>query len=164
MCPRTFYLQVFIILAIWLMVYSYRRQIERARLNADIIKSFLKAPEMRLGFLNINFTLEGWYKDRKISYFYHLDSECNGSKYNLYITPKYAPIENRLFLLKYPRPTKNTYLKKDKIFYSKWTPLRGGLFNPGGMVLFTAEEIGGILEELTLAAEQVEKSANIITG
>jgi hypothetical protein len=156
MCPRTFNLQILILLAVGVMIYAYRRQIERAGINAETVKSFLKAPEMRYGVLGINFTLEGWYKDRKVVYFYRLDSECNGSDYNLYMEPKHAVPTNRFFILKYPRPTQNTCLRGNKVFYSKWSPLRGGFLNLGGMALFSEEEIRAVLEELAQAAEQVE--------
>ncbi len=156
MCPATFSLQIFILLIVGVIIYSYKRQIERGHINAEVVKSLLKAPEMRYTFLTINFTLEGWYKDRKIVYFYCLDSESNGSKYNLYIEPKYGLPAKKFFILSYPHPTQNTILRGGKIFYSKWSPLRGGFFN-GGMALFTVEELRGILEELIQAAEQIEK-------
>ena len=164
MCPTLFNLQILILLVVGVGVYAYKRQVERARINAEVVKSLLKASEMRLGFLGINFTLEGWYKDRKVAYFYRLDSECNGSDYNLYIEPRYVLPAQRFFTLGYPRPTSNTSLRGNKVFYSKCSPLRGGLFNIGGMALFTEEELKGILEELTQAAEQIEKSTNIKTG
>jgi hypothetical protein len=159
MCPRTFNLQILILLSVGVMIYAYRRQIARAGINAEAVKSFLKSPEMRYGILGINFTLEGWYKDRKVVYFYRLDSESNGSDYNLYIEPKYVVPANNFFMLKYPRPTQNTYLRGNKVFYSKWSPLRGGFLNLGGMALFAEDEIRVVLEELTQAAEQVENKA-----
>jgi len=164
MCPILFNLQVLLLLLVGVGLYSYKRQVERARINAEVVKSFLKVTQMRQGFLGINFTLEGWYKDRKVIYFYRLDSECNGSDYNLYIEPRYVLSAQRFFTLRYPRPTPNTFLRGNKVFYAKCSPLRGGLFNIGGMALFTEEELKGILEELTQAAEQIEKSISIKTS
>ena len=164
MCPTFFNLQILLLLMVGVMIYSYKRQIERARINAEVVVSFLKATEMRQGFLGISFTLEGWYKDRKVVYFYRLDSESNGSSYNLYIEPKRVLPAQRFFIMGYPRPTPNTFLRGNKVFYAKCSPLRGGLLNVGGMALFTAEELKGILEELTQAAEQIEKSTNIKIG
>lgn len=164
MCPTLFNLQILLLLLVGVGLYSYKRQVERARINAEVVKSFLKAAQVRQGFLGINFTLEGWYKDRKVIYFYRLDSECNGSDYNLYMEPRYVLSMQRFFTLRYPRPTQNTFLRGNKVFYSRCSPLRGGLFNIGGMALFTEEELKGILEELTQAAEQIEKSISIKTS
>ena len=102
MCPNTFNLQILIILVLGVMFYAYKRQIERAQINAEVVKYFLKATEMRYGFLNINFTLEGWYKERKVVYFYRLDPESTGSDYNIYIVPRHSLPAKKFFLLSYP--------------------------------------------------------------
>jgi hypothetical protein len=145
-----------IVFIVAVLLYSYKRQIERARINAEMVESFLASAEYYYGLLGINFVLQGYYKDRRVTYFYRLDSEYNGSRYNLYIEPKRELPRQPFFMFSYPRPTPHTQLRGNRIYYDRWSPLRGGVFNLGGVALFTEEELRDALEELTQASQTLE--------
>ena len=93
MCPIMQMWEGAILLIVVVLLYSYKRQIDRARINARMVESFLVSSEYHYGLLGINFVLQGYYKD-EVFHFY-VSIQYNGSRYNLYIEPKRNCLNNR---------------------------------------------------------------------
>ncbi|MDD5653868.1 MAG: hypothetical protein PHT31_06910, partial [Candidatus Omnitrophica bacterium] len=145
----------------WLAIYGYRRMVQFARTNIEALSKLLEAPNQNSGFLKLS--LEGFYKGRKIILTYFLISDSNNF-INPSIEPRAVYIKQKLFSLDYPSITEHTQLRKNRIFYNCRKPysiLEKSNFSWGDIRLFTEEEFRQILEELTQAAEIVERKQGV---
>ncbi len=157
MCPITFFYQVLIAAVVLLVIYSYRRMYERACLAIQTFSSLLEGPCVNTSYLVK--TLTGYYKGRKVKFSY-LMYDNNYNYLNPSIEPRYPVKKQSFFCISFPRPTQNTLVRGDRIYYSGLrNPFRNAdwLWNTIGQ--FSQEECVGILEELTRAAVIVEHSA-----
>jgi len=134
-----------------LLFYSYRRIYEKASLNIDTLSLYLEAPQISKGFLNSTLKLEGFYKGRKVILNYIM-GEHNASGPAMELRHMIKPQKN--FLFNYPRPTQNTQLRGNKVWYIRYDPFRGGW---GNIPVYSDQELREILEELKNSAEIAEK-------
>jgi hypothetical protein len=103
--------------------------------------------------------LEGYYKGRKITMSYSMTQNNNNNFLGPSIEPKYILKKQKLFCLSYPKPTRNTVLMNNKIYFNNSrNSVRNFDWFWKNISLFSREEFVSILEELTQAAEIVEKN------
>jgi hypothetical protein len=149
MCPKT--LQVYLALIAVIIVYYfvYRRISQCASANFDTLGTLVNSSQRVTSFSQATFT--GFYKGRKV------ELQCpffdKGRSRTFIIEPLNVPAQQKIFILQFPRPTRNTQLKGNKVFYSP-----GGFLNKGDSYykIYSTEELVQILEELTDAAHNVE--------
>ncbi|HRZ14917.1 MAG TPA: hypothetical protein P5110_05330 [Candidatus Omnitrophota bacterium] len=157
MCPSNL-LHLLAIPAVFIaVIHSYKRQRDNAGANARILSGLLQAPAEINGFWNINFTLEGLYRNRKVGYAYVLSSHARSPYCSLFIEPRFSAQNQKtpVFQWSYPRPTRNTVLRGGKIHYSREDIVEGFVW--GGLAVMDKFEAQKVLEELSQAAEIVEK-------
>jgi len=157
MCPVNQIYIFLILFVMWLAIYGYRRMSQFARTNIEVLSKLLQTPNQISSFLKLS--LEGFYKGRKIILTYFLTSDSNNFL-NPSIEPRAIHRKQKLFSLDYPSITTHTQLRKNRIFYNCRKPygiLEKWNFSWGDIRLFTEEEFRAILDELTQAAEIVEK-------
>jgi hypothetical protein len=149
MCPNTLILYFVFIAVIAVHFFVYRRISQCASANFDILGTLVGSSQRTTSFFQATFT--GFYKGRKI------ELRCpffdKGSPRTFSIEPLQVPAPQKLFVLEYPRPTSNTQLKNNKIFFSP-----AGFFTKSESYykIYGREEIIRILDELTEAAHYVE--------
>jgi hypothetical protein len=149
MCPKTLQLYLFIIVVITIYYFAYRRIFKCVSANFDTLGTLIQSAQRVNSFYQAAFS--GFYKGRRV------ELQCpffdKGRSRTFLIEPLNAPAAQKLFVLEYPRPTGNTQLKGNKVFYSP-----GGFFNKGDSYykIYSREELVRILEELTEAAHNVE--------
>jgi hypothetical protein len=162
MCPVSAFYLFMIVVVVFIVIYSYRRLYERADLAIDSFSEVLEGVSVNNSFLVKSLT--GFYKGRKISISYFMgDNENNNI--NPCIEVRCPVQKEKLFVLSYPRPTQNTFLKGNKVYYNRAIDsLKRGewLFNNIGQL--SKQECLEILEELSRAAEIVEKNAGHVPG
>jgi hypothetical protein len=160
MCPSNLFLQFAIIIALLAMVYGYRCMFKNAKLNFRTLAGLLEAPLEKKGFLKMS--LEGHYKGRKVNLTYLFTSK-NNNFFGPSIELRFPVKKQKLFCIDYQRVTQSTQLKGNRVFYNP----RIGSFalwckdasrtSWGDIRVYSEQELNGILEELTQAAETVEK-------
>ncbi len=150
MCPSTqrFYIMLAVFIAI--AYFVYRRMFDVIAENFETLGAMLTGAQRKTTFFSSN--LEGYYKSRKVSLSYpHFDK---GPHRRLSMEPRNIPIPQKAFMISYPRPTPNTQWKGDKVYYST-----RGIFvrsTDSYLKVFASEELVGMLEELSEAAQKVE--------
>jgi hypothetical protein len=157
MCPSNLLHLLAIPVVFIAVIHSYKRQRDNAGANARILSGLLQSPAEINGFFNVNFILEGVYKNRKVGYAYVLSSHARSPYCSIFIEPRLAA-QNRktpVFQWSYPRPTRNTVLRNGKIHYSQEDIIEGFVW--GGLALIDQIKAREVLEELSQAAEIVEK-------
>jgi hypothetical protein len=157
MCPGTFFLQLAILGIILVSIYGYRRMGEMVGLNFDTLSRILEAPVVNSRFLQPS--LEGYYKGRKVILSYLFLAPYNNFV-NPHIEPRAILRKQNFFCLDYPSITEHTTLKGKRIGYNCRRPfgtIEKSNFSWGNIRVYSEEEFRAILEELTQAAEIVEK-------
>ena len=149
MCPKTLQLYFAIIGVIIIYYFVYRRIFHCASVNFDTLATLVNSSQRVNSFSQATFA--GIYKGRKV------ELQCpffdKGRARIFSIEPLNAPPSKKMFMLQYPRPTRNTQLKGNKVFYSP-----EGFFNKGDSYykIYSREELVQILEELVEGAHNVE--------
>ena len=157
MCLVTFFYQIIIVGMVLLVIYSYRWMFKTSEENFEILSGLLESPAVKSWYLVRS--LEGYYKGRKITLCYFIGDNNSNNFLGPSIEPKYILRKQKFFCLNYPKPTKNTVLMNNKIYYNSLrSPFKNLDWLWQSIRSFSAEELTGALEELTQAAEIVEKS------
>ncbi len=128
---------------------SYRPRVESVKNAADVLNS-----EVRSGFLGISKSVKGIYLTRPVQFRVFVDPRYSYN-WSAKITPKVIGKE----VSYYSKPTKNTSLSGNAIFYRKNAVgyFSWDLSSAKGL---EKKEVLEVLQELTQAAEIVEKSAS----
>jgi len=157
MCTNKLFFQLLIIGAIFIGVYGYRKMFQNARANFDSLSGLLASPCSYGLFPKM--TLEGYYKNRKVVLSYFMFGN-NVNFLGPYIEPR-AEVEQKFFSLNYRGVTENTKLIGRKIYYNRLGPLKRYSWSLywGNIKVFSRDEFLNILEELSRAAEIVEKNS-----
>jgi len=117
--------------------------------NFDTLGTLIQSSERVNSFYQAN--ISGYYKGRRV------ELQCpffeKGRSRIFFIEPLNVATAKKLFMLEYPRPTMNTQLKNNKVFFSP-----GVFFSTGESYykIYSKEEFVQILDELTEAAHNVE--------
>jgi hypothetical protein len=150
MCPKTPELYLCCIIGVIIIYYfAYRRIFKCVSANFDTLGTLIQSSQRVNSFYQV--TLSGFYKGRRV------ELQCpffdKGGSRTFFVEPLNVRAEQKLFMLEYPRPTRNTQLKGNKVFYS-----HRAFFNTGDdyYKIYSREELVQILEELREAAHNVE--------
>lgn len=156
MCLNALFLQLVIIGALFIGIYGYRKMFQNARINFENLSGLLQSPCSYGLFPKM--TLEGYYKGRRVVLSYFMFGN-NANFLGPYIEPRVS-FRQSIFSLHYRGITENTKLIGNKIYYNRLGPLKQFKWSLywGNIRLFGRDEFSGILEELTRAAEMVEKN------
>jgi hypothetical protein len=102
--------------------------------------------------------VEGYYKGRKVALSYST-SENNSNSFGPSIEPRII-VKRKFFLFDNPSVTENTKLISNKIYYTEkgFYENLSSAFAWGNIRLYSGEEFLMMLEELTLAAEKLERN------
>lgn len=157
MCPTAFILQLAIVIMIGWCFYVFSHGYKNARENFNRLASLIESPKMYARLFGLFLAIEGYYKGRKVgwSYFCLRDDLNTDSRRNIrfYIKPNCNPKKPPLISIAYPSPTKETYLKGNKIYFMlPYLPL----ISKTRMLLFNEQELVEILNKLSEAAAIVE--------
>lgn len=143
-----------------LLLYSYMSMYRAMQVNAEQISRLLESPAIKHAFFGMKIIVEGFYKGRDAGWFYALFGGQPENGYNnFYLKSKFPLKTEKAFYIDYPRPTKNTKLKKGKIYYLNDLFIREGWLPWDALPLYDYSKIEMIFEEMTHAAEIEEAKA-----
>ncbi len=162
MCPvSAFYLFLTVIVALF-VIYSYKKLYERANMSIEAFSEVLEGASQNDSFLSKSLT--GFFKGRKITVTYFMGDNDNNSS-NTCVELRCPVPKEKLFVLSFPRPTENTFLKGNKVYYNRAiSSLKKGDWLWNNIGVYSKQECLEILEELSRAAEIVEKNAGRVPG
>jgi hypothetical protein len=135
-----------VIFSTGLLVRNYN---DKAGENAGIFIDLIEGGRPIKSSIGVGFEVEGLYKGRKVRLNRSHSDNINRYFY-VEMEVRFNPGGQKLFMINYPRPTKNTILKGNSLIYKD----KFILF--GGPTTYTKEEYSRILEELSEAAQKVE--------
>jgi hypothetical protein len=158
MCPSNLFMFAMIGLVTLVTIASYRKMYEVAYGNFAVLALLLQGVQETHGNFFTRHSMEGMYKGRRVLHYYFFQHERN--RLGLYIQPRTVPRRTGSFMLRYPRITRDTYLRVDKVYFSRAFSLRDIKWaNCGNIVPYSESELRGILDELSAAADRVEQGA-----
>ncbi|MFA5119452.1 MAG: hypothetical protein WC695_11505 [Candidatus Omnitrophota bacterium] len=162
MCPvSAFYLFVIVIVVLF-VAQCYKKLYERANMSIEAFSEVLEGASRNDTFLAKSLT--GFFKGRKIMVSYSTGDNDNNSS-NPCVELRCPVPKEKLFVLSYPRPTQNTFLMGNKVYYNRAISfLKKGDWLWNNIGVYSKQECLEILEELSRAAEIVEKNAGRVPG
>ena len=157
MCPITNLYLFLIILGVVFGIYWFSRQYKHVKENFNTIAKLLESPKITSYFFNFIVRIEGLYKGRKAGWGFHAYQTSQDRCTWLYVEPN-CKIKRRYICITNSNPTKNTVLRGKKIYFIREAfqdTIIGGTMRDK-MPLYSAEDIGYMLNELSGAAEILE--------
>jgi len=149
MCPTTGFLQLLIVAMLLFAAFQIMRTYKTAKINFQTLSGLLAVPQIKRGFASIR--LEGSYRGRKTVLNYWLLGGDGVYQVEFYIEPISDLRKQGFFLLTYPKPTNNTFLRGKRLFYAD------NIFRSRNDALYAVQDFTDILGILSEAMDKIEK-------
>ena len=156
MCLGSFPYQILVLIVVSFVIYSYKRMFDNSMANIKTLSGLLESPSVKSDYFVRS--IEGYYKGRIIKHTYFMYDNNYGFM-GPCVELRYPVNKSRLFCISYPRPTQNTFLKGNKVYYNRVrSPFKhtDWLWNNTGQL--SKQEFTDILEELSRAAQIAEEN------
>ena len=153
------FLLPFVLFGICLANVMNRKLYEKAKLNAKTLSSLLECPSVteKRSIFGSYVSVSGHYRGRKVFLSYDLQSRGRAEDGPYMEISGQQPKKTGLFIVDYPRPTANTKLVNNKVYYDP----RGSIFTMEKVTPINLSKFQSILDELSSAAAKAESEAQL---